>query len=173
VSALAPALSAAPKTEAQVLKDLESPKAAVVTRALQQLEKEYPTSTNGFAAMRKLLRDPRPEIKRKSARVMGVLHVPVNDEDIAEVCKLLKASEPAEIIDGLKSLRGLDAPKSVSEIAPLLRHSHPNVIRDACRTLAVLGKKDVIPSIEPLLNHSNAAVRKDAQDAIFVLRAKP
>ena len=169
---IASSLPAADKSEADLIKDLESPKTAVVTRALQQLEKGYPNSTNGFAAMKKLLRDPRMEVKRKSARVLGVLHAPVSADDITEICRLLKASEPDEIIDGLKSLRGLDAPGAVPEIVLLLKHSHPNVIRDACRTLAVLGRKDVIPSIEPLLSHSRSDVRKDAQDAIFVLRAK-
>jgi HEAT repeat protein len=144
-----------------------------VTAALQKLEKQYPTSTKAIPAIKKLLADSRPEVRRKSARVLGVLHAEVSETEVKQICGLLKGSQPAEVIDGLKSLRGLKSANSaIPEILPLLKHQHPNVIRDACRTLAVLGNKDLVPSIEPLLNHPNAAVKKDAQDAIFALRAK-
>jgi HEAT repeat protein len=145
----------------------------VVTSALQRLEKDYPTGKKAVPTMRRLLTDPRIEVRRKSARVLGVLHAEVDERDITEICKLLKATEPAVIIDGLKSLRGLEAQQAIPEMLPLLKHSHPNVVRDTCRTLAVLGNQDLIPSIEPLLKHPKGDVRKDAHDAIFALRAKP
>lgn len=160
------------KTEEQWIADLDSPKASVVTAALQKLEKEYPTSTKGIPRIKALLTDSRPEIRRKAARVLGILHAEVDAADLKAICALLQGSTPAEIIDGLKALRGLKAASVIPEILPLLQNPTPNVIRDACRTLAVLGNKDLIPKIEPLLSHPHSAVQKDAQDAIFLLKAK-
>lgn len=160
------------KTEDQLIADLDSPKASVVTGALQKLEKEYPTSTKAFPKMKTLLTDSRPDVRRKAARVLGILHAEVDAADLKAICALLKGSTPAEIIDGLKALRGLKAASVIPEILPSLQSPTVNVIRDACRTLAVLGNKDLIPKIEPLLNHPHAAVKKDAQDAIFALKSK-
>ncbi|MBI3881414.1 MAG: hypothetical protein HY301_15290 [Verrucomicrobia bacterium] len=162
-----------PRTEEQLIRDLDSakPPAAIVI-ALNQLEDRFPTSTNAFPAMRKLLRDSRRPVRTKSARVFGVLHANLDPADIQEICKMLKSTDWGEVIDGLKSLRGLKAPDVVADILPLLKHKRTGVIRDACRTLAVLGNRDNIAAITPLLNHPEADVRKDAQDAIFALKNK-
>jgi len=170
--ALASPLMAAEKTEDQLIKDLDSPNAEIVARAMLQLEKQFPTSTKALPTIKKLLTDQRPEVRRKAGRVLGALHAEVDQTDIKNICAMLKASEPLEVIDALKSLRGLKAPSAVPEIVPLLALGTPNVMRDACRTLAVLGNKDTIPSIEPLLTNPNPAVKKDAQDAIFQLKNK-
>ncbi len=170
-TAVSPAL-AAEKTEDQLIAELASPNAAKVTEALLKLEKQYPTSTKAFPTMKKLLKDPREKVRRKAARVLGVLHAEVDQENIKDICALLKAADPQEVMDGLKSLRGLKAEAVVQDILPFLKHSNSYVIRDACRTLAVLGNKDVIPAIEPLLNHSDPKVKQDAQDAIYKLRSK-
>jgi HEAT repeat protein len=164
--------SAAPPSEASLIADLASPKEGIVTDALQGLEKNYPTSTNAFSTIKKLLTDPRLKVQRKAARVLGSLHAPVDQADIKSICTLLKSSDPATLTDGLKALRGLNAPSAVPAILPLLNHSNPHIIRDACRTLAVLGNKDLIPQIEPLLKNPDPAVQKDAQDAIAALRSK-
>jgi HEAT repeat protein len=163
---------AADKTEDQLIAELASPNETKVTDALLQLEKKYPTSTKAFPTMKKLLKDPRAKVRRKAARVLGVLHADVDQENIKDICALLKASDTREIMDGLIALRGLKAQSAVPEIVPFLKHAHPNVIRDACRTLAVLGTKELIPEIEPLLKHSDAKVKLDAQDAIYKLRSK-
>lgn len=170
--ALASPLMAAEKTEDQLIQELDSPKAEIVTRAMLLLEKQFPTSTKAFPTIKKLLTDQRPAVRRKAGRVLGALHAEVSETDIKNICAMLKSSEPGEVIDALKSLRGLKAPSAVPEILPVLKLGTPNVIRDGCRTLAVLGNKDTIPSIEPLLNHPNPAVKKDAQDAIFQLKSK-
>jgi len=170
--ALASPVLAKDKSEDELITDLASPKEGTVTDALLQLEKHYPTSTKAVPTMKKLLTDSRSRVRRKAARVLGVLHAEVNQQDIKNICALLKASDSQEVMDGLKSLRGLKAQDAVAEILPLLKSSTPNVIRDACRTLAVLGNKDTIPSLEPLLKHPQANVQKDAQDAIFTLKAK-
>src|SRR6266496_4104762 len=146
-TAVSPAL-AAEKTEDQLIAELASPNAAKVTEALLKLEKQYPTSTKALPTMKKLLKDPREKVRRKAARVLGVLHAELDQENLKDICALLKATDPQEVMDGLKSLRGLKAAEVVPEIMPLLKHSNPGVIRDACRTLAVLGNKDVIPAIE-------------------------
>ena len=161
------------KSEESLIADLASPKESTVVSALVGLEKQYPTSTNGFAAMKKLLTDDRAKVRRKAARVLGVLHAQVDEADIQAICKLLKSSDVDEVTDGLKALRGLKAPSAVPEILPVLKSPTPNLVRDACRTLAVLGDKSVIPSIEPLLKDPNAKVQTDAQDAIYILKQKP
>ena len=169
--AMAPPAKAA-GAEDELIQKLASPMAQTVTEALQQLEKKYPTSTKALPTIKNLLIDSRASVRRKAARVLGSLHAEVDHDNIKAICKLLQASDVAEITDGLKALRGLKAADAVPEITPFLKHSNTHLVRDACRTLAVLGNKDLIPSIEPLLNHKEPAVQKDAQDAIAVLRAK-
>lgn len=165
--------TAAPPSEETLIANLASPKEGVVADALQGLEKNYPASTNGFAAMKKLLADPRPKVQIKAARVLGILHAPVDLVDISNICVMLKSADAGVVTAALKSLRGLNAPAAVPEILPVLKSHTPNLVRDACRTLAVLGDKSVIPSIEPLLQNPNPKVQMDAQDAIFALKAKP
>jgi len=164
--------SAGSATEASLIADLSSSKQGTVTDALAKLEKEYPNSTKAQDAIKKLLADPRPKVARKAARVLGAIHAPVNQTDINHICALLKSSNVDEVTDGLKALRGLNAPSAVPEILPVLKSPTPNLVRDACRTLAVLGDKSLIPTIEPLLNDPNPKVQKDARDAIFALKAK-
>ena len=170
--ALAWPVAAAQKTEDQLIADLNSPKDSVVTDALLRLEKNYPTSTKALPKMKALLTDARPTVRRKAARVLGVLHAEVSDADLKAITTMLKAAEPREVMDALISLRGLKAAQTVPDILPLLQDKTPNVVRDACRTLAVHGNKSTIAALEPLLNHPNAAVKKDAQDAIFTLKNK-
>jgi hypothetical protein len=166
-----------PKTEAELIQDLTPANSADdITKAIGQLEdmhRKDANCTNSVPALKRLLPDSRDPVRRKAARVLGIFHAPMDDSEIKQVCQLLKAANWREVVDGLKALRGLDAPQAVPEILPLLKYPQENVVRDSCRTLAVLGTKDVIPSIEPLLNDPNEAVRTDAQDAIAKLRAKP
>jgi len=163
---------AAEKTEDQLVADLNSPRAEVVTEAMLKLEKNYPTSVTALPKIKALLTDARQPVRRKAARVLGVLHADLNDAEMKAITAMLKAADQQEVMDALKSLRGLKAAHTVPEILPLLKNPVANVVRDACRTLAVLGNKDTIPSLEPLLNNPNAAVKKDAQDAIFQLKNK-
>jgi HEAT repeat protein len=165
-------LSASAKTEDELIQALGSARLGDVTAALGQLEKHYPTSAKSVAAISKLVKDSRSEVRRKAARALGNLHAEVNQSTIKDLCALLKASSEDEVMDGLKALRGLKAPEAVAEILPALKHPSANVVRDACRTLAVLGNKDIIPYIEVLLKNSEPEVQKDAKDAIAKLRAK-
>ena len=77
---LAPLLLQArpPKSEDELIADLASPKDSVVISALQNIERNYPTTTKALPAMKKLLADPRSKVKRKAARVLGVIHADVN-----------------------------------------------------------------------------------------------
>jgi HEAT repeat protein len=138
---------------------------------LQQIEKEFPTSTKAFPTIKKLLTDPREKVRRKAGRVLGVLHADVNATDLKNICAMLKA-DPQEAMDALKSLRGLKAQSVMPEIVAQLKNPNPGVVRDACRTVAELGNKSNVPDIEPLLKHPDAKVQKDAKDAIFALNAK-
>jgi HEAT repeat protein len=160
------------KTEDELVADLASPKDGVVTDAMQELEKKYPTSAKGIPAIKKLLTDPRAKVRIKAGRVLGAIHANVDETDLKNIVKMLKAPERNEVIDALKSLRGLKAQSTIPEILPLLKHENNFVKRDACRTLAVLGDKSLIPSIKPLLEFPDLAVQKDAADAIEILKAK-
>ncbi len=166
---------AAPKkgmTEDELIAELAGPNDEKVADAMLQLERQFPTSTKAIPTMKKLLTDPRAKVRRKAARVLGVLHAEVNATDIKAVVALLKATEPHEVMDGLIALRGLKATEALPEIVPLLHHTHLLVIGDACRTVGVLGTKDNIKDLEPLLQHADKKVQKEAQDAIYVLKAK-
>jgi HEAT repeat protein len=166
-------LATAHRTEDEILKDLREPNSMIVVAALSRLEDDYPNSPKSIAAIKGLLNDSRPRVRRKAARVLGVIAAEVNQNEINLICGLLKSSDPNEVQDGLKSLRGVRATSAVPEILRVLKHKDENVLRDACRTLAVLGNKETIPAIEPLLNHPLPAVRKDAAVAIAALRDKP
>jgi HEAT repeat protein len=165
-------VSAASKTEDQLIAELASPNGKKVEKALLTLEKQYPTGTKALPEIKRLLTDSRENVRRKAARVLGVLHAEVSEADLKNISALLKSSNTGEVVDGLKSLRGLKAESTVRDILPLLHDKDLGVVRDACRTLAVLGNKDHIPQIEPLLKHANTKVRADAQDAIFKLKSK-
>jgi HEAT repeat protein len=174
VTTLSPLLlqAGSSKTEDELIADLASPKVRVVTTALQQLEKNYPTGTKALPAIKKLLTDPRPAVARKAARVLGAINADVDSTDIQNICMLLKSADVDTVIDGLKALRGLKAQSAIPEILPLLKNANKNVIRDSCRTLAVLGDSSLIPSIKPLLTYPDLAVQKDAADAISILKEK-
>jgi HEAT repeat protein len=165
-------LAAATKSEDQLIQDLGSPDSGKVTDALQQLEKQYPTGMKALPTIKKLLTDSRVKVRRKAARVLGAVHAEVDQDDVKNICALLKSSDPEEVTDVLKGLRGLKAPTAVPEILPLLKDPNQHLVRDACRTLAVLGNKDTISAVEPLLESPDPAVKKDAQNAIFQLRQK-
>jgi HEAT repeat protein len=171
--ATSPALAAKLKTEDELITDLGSSQEKIVFAALQQLEKQYPTSTKAFPEMKKLLTDPRVKIRCKSARVLGALHAEVDATDLKNICAMFKASDRDEVTEALKALRGLKAESTVPEILPLLQNSNAFIVRDACRTLAVIGNKSNIPALEPLLSNPDSKIQKDAQDAIFALKAKP
>jgi len=160
------------KTEDQLIADLASPKEEVVADAMLKIEKQFPTSAKAIPEIKKYLGDNRAKVRRKAARVIGVLHSEVTSAEIKSICALFKSADQREVMDGLIALRGLKAAEALPEILPLLNHSAPNVIRDACRTIAVLGGKEHIALIEPLLKNADPKVQKDAQDAIFALKAK-
>ena len=160
------------ETQDQYIADLGSPQEKVVIAALQGIEKNFPASVAAQAKIKPLLADSRIAVKRKAARVLGVVGADVSDADLKNIVTLLDSSDKPTIIDGLKSLRGLKAAGTVPKIVPLLKNPDANVKRDACRTLAVLADKSVIPSIEPLLQDKDKGVVKDASDAIAVLKAK-
>lgn len=160
------------KTEDQLIADLASPKEEVVTDAMLKIEKQFPTSVKAIPEIKKYLGDNRAKVRRKAARVIGVLHAEVTSAEIKSICALFKSADQREVMDGLIALRGLKAAEALPEILPLLNHSAPNVIRDACRTVAVFGGKEHISLIEPLLKNADPKVQKDAQDAIFALKAK-
>jgi HEAT repeat protein len=163
---------AKPKTEEQLIAELDSPKEKVVFDAMAQLEKEYPTSTAYLPKLKALLTDNRLKIQRKAARVLGALHAEVSETDLQNICALLASNDRDAKMDGLKALRGLKSQSVISKMTPLLQDPNPNVARDACRTLAVVADKSVVPLIEPLLQSPDKKVQKDAQDAIFALKNK-
>ena len=171
VFGLALPLLAGVRTEDELLADLASPKARVVIKALQDLEKGYPTDVNAQTRIKTLLTDDRPTVKRKAARVLGAINADVSNTDVKNIATLL-AGNKDDMEDGLKALRGLKAQSAIPQIIPLLQNPDNYVKRDACRTLAVLGDKSQIPDIKPLLTFPDLAVQKDAADAISILKEK-
>ncbi len=164
-------LFAGVRPESELLADLASPKARTVVKALQDLEKGYPTDVNAQTKIKALLTDDRPTVKRKAARVLGTINADVSDTDVKNIATLL-AGNKDDMEDGLKALRGLKAQSAIPQIVPLLQNPDNYVKRDACRTLAVLGDKSLIPDIKPLLTFPDLAVQKDAADAISILKEK-
>lgn len=163
---------AAEKSEAAAIAALSDKNGDKVAAAMQEIEKKFPNSAEGIAKIKSMLGDERVKVRRKAARVVGTLHSDVTEAELKTIAQMLKGTTPEEVIDGLKSLRGLKSQPVIPEIKALLTHATPNVVRDACRTLSEIGGKDLIPALEPLLNHANAAVKKDAADAIFKLKNK-
>jgi len=161
-----------PKTEEQVIAALASPNEDVVAEAMMTIEKKYPNSSAGVAEIKKYLGDNRAKVRRKAARVLGVLHADVTQAELDQICAMFKSSETREVTDALIALRGLKAQSVLPQIRDMLKDGRPNVLRDTCRTLAVLGSKDDIARIQPLTKSENSAVAKDARDAIFKLEAK-
>lgn len=160
------------KTEDELIALLGSAKEKEVSNAMQEMEKHYPTSAKCQAALKPFLTDSRMPVRRKAARVLGVMNADVSEAEIKSIGELLKSPDKYAIIDGLKALRGLKAQSAIPEITPLLKNSDKNVIRDACRTLAVLGNKSLVPDLKPLLDYPDLAVQKDAADAISILKEK-
>ena len=172
VATALPLLAKPPQTEEQLIAALDSPKEKVVYAALQDLEKQYPTSAPAQAKIKALLTDPRPVVHQKAARVLGALHADVSSTDLDNIAKMLDSADKKEIQEALKALRGLKAQSTIPKIVGLLKNADANVKRDACRTLAVIGSKSNVSDIEPLLSDPDKAVVKDANDAIFTLKAK-
>ena len=167
-----PLLAKPPLTEEELIANLDSPKEKIVYAALQDLEKQYPTSAPALAKIKTLLTDPRPLVHQKAARVLGALHTEVSDAELKSIAALLDSADKKEVLESLKALRGLKAQSTIPKIVTLLKNPDPNVKRDACRTLAVIADKSVVSDIEPLLQDPDKGVVKDANDAIFTLKAK-
>ncbi|HEY4952742.1 MAG TPA: HEAT repeat domain-containing protein [Verrucomicrobiae bacterium] len=172
-----PALVASPtlSAEDESIQDLVPTKSeGTITSAMSQLERMYHqdfSNTNAIPALKKLLTDERSLVRRKAARLLGVFHAQLTDDEIKEICMQLRSTWSEEC-SALKALRDLDAKQAVPDVLPLLRDSNSDVVRDACRTLAVIANKSVIPSIEPLLHSPNARVVEDARKAIDQLKLK-
>jgi HEAT repeat protein len=165
-------LMAAQKTEEQLIADLDNPNPDKVASTMLAIEKQYPTSTKTLPKIKSLLKDNRPKVRRKAARVLGALHAEVDQENLKDIVAIVKSNDPDEAMDGLKALRGLKAADVLPDVKACFENKTPNVVRDALRTTATLGKKSDIPSIEPLLKHLDPKVQKDAQDAIYALQNK-
>lgn len=163
---------AKPKTEDELIAELSGANANKVADAMLGLERQFPTSTRAQGEIKKYLEDPREIVRRKAGRVLGAVHAEVSDAELKKIAAMLKATSKLEVMDALKSLRGLKAASTLPQILPLLQNPDIGVVRDACRTVAVFGSKANIPALEELLKHPDPKVQKDAQDAIFELKTK-
>jgi len=115
VVAVALPAQAKDKSEDELIADLGSSNEDTVTSAMLALEKHYPTSTKAFPTIKKLLTDSRAKVRRKAGRVLGVLHAEVDQQNLKDICAMLKASEPREQMDALISLRGLKAQSTIPD----------------------------------------------------------
>jgi HEAT repeat protein len=158
------------KTEDELIQDLSHAKDSVVRSAMQQLEKRFPNSPKALPLLKAALADPRPPVRRKAARVLGVWHVQLEADELKHIYAMLRVNERDETCDALKALGDMRAKVAVPEILPCLKSDNPFIVRDACRALALIGDKSVIPHIEPLLTSADPKIKKDAEDAIFKLK---
>lgn len=116
---------------------------------------------------------PRNMLVRMTARALGNYHATLDEAELNVIYSLLSSRDEECAMDGLKALRGLNAPQAVPKIIPLLDDQNAHVVRDACRTLAVLGDASTIPFIEPLLKRNlKLDIKWDAQHAIAKLKSK-
>ena len=76
-------------SENDVVAALGSTKEGRVLNALQYLEKQPPQSEAILSKVRELLRDPREKIRRKAARVLGILRAAVTQDDLEAIRKML------------------------------------------------------------------------------------
>lgn len=166
-----PGASRSDSAEAKLIVEMRAEDPRRVLNALDDLAAFPNPSTNVIGVARQLLTDPQPSVRKKAARVLGVMHVAYSADDLKAICRMLKSHDRGEVGVGLRVLRDLKAREAVLEVTPLLKSNHIGVLRDACRTLAVLGSKEQIPLIQPLLNHTDEAVQQDAKLAIAALEA--
>ena len=75
-------------TEEKLIADMSSKNEATVLDALANIERKFPTTTAALPKMRELLGDSRLEVKAKSARVLGVIHAPVEENDLKNITTL-------------------------------------------------------------------------------------
>lgn len=167
-----PLLAKPALTEQELIANLDSPKEKIVYAAMQDIEKQYPTSEPALAKIKTLLTDPRPTVHEKAARVLGALHIDLSSSELNSIAAMLDSGDKKDVTEALKALRGLKAQSTVPKIVTLLKNPDANIKRDACRTLAVIGDKSNVSDIEPLLTDPDKGVVKDATDAIFTLKAK-
>jgi len=158
------------KTEDELIQDLSNPKDSIVKSAMLAIEKRFPRSPKATPLIKAALKDPRPEVRRKAARVLGVWHEELSTAELKDITAMLKSGERWEVGDALKALGDMRAKSTIPEILPLLKSENSFTVRDACRALAAIGDKSVIPSIEPLTNSTDPKIKKDAEDAIFKLK---
>ena len=55
--------------------------------------------TKALPTIKKLLTDSRVKVRRKAARVLGAVHAEVDQDDVKNICALLKSSDPEEVTD--------------------------------------------------------------------------
>lgn len=158
------------KTEDELIQDLSAANGKDVARTMMEIEKRFPQSPKALPLIKAGLKDPRSEVRRKAARVLGVWHSELNAAELQDVTAMLKAAEREEVQDALKGLGGMRAKAAVPQIVECLKHENSFVVRDACRALAAIGDKSVIPAIEPLTQSADEKIKKDAEDAIFKLK---
>ncbi len=160
------------KPESELISNLSSPTIGVIENALEGIEKKYPTSTNAHAAVKKLLSDTRPRVRRQAARTLGRLHASVDDVDVASLCQMLKSAELNEVLDGLKSISGVKGFQANPQVIALLSSAQKHVLMQACRTLAEIGFSDAIQPVELLTRHRDEDIREQAQQALTRIRVR-
>jgi hypothetical protein len=97
------------KTEDELISESSSPKDSVAVDALQQLERDYPDSTNAISAVKKALTDPRTKVHCKAARVLGALHVALNQDEMNTINVMLQSKNPDEVKEAQKALSAFAA----------------------------------------------------------------
>jgi hypothetical protein len=183
-------------SEESVLKMLYSGDFYNLQAACRTLPKNYPDSLNAIKDLRGILRSNEvmiftiteagpnhgAEIKvpaahamvvREVARALGNYHITPTDEDLSIIFnQLVESHDTDTAMDGLKALRGMNAPNAVPMLIPLLEDGNVHVLRDTIRTLGVLGDESTIKHLEPFMHYPRIDVVSDAEKAIKSLKAQ-
>ena len=183
-------------TESNLIAYAQSGDFGKMKDALDRLPNMYPNSTNAIAIIKGILRSnetivvtervmvssqkplyrktPHVMVVRIAARSLGNYHTTLNEIELNIIYnKLLKSRDEEDAMDGLKALRGMNAPEAIPLIIPLLEDGNTHVVRDSIRTLGVIGNKSTIRFIEPLMQNSRSDIKWDALAAIQLLKSKP
>ena len=121
------------KTEEELIQDLSDPKDAVVKSAMLAIEKRFPHSPKATPLIKAALKDSRPEVRRKAARVLGVWHEELSAAELKDITVMLKTNERYEVTDALKALGDMRAKAAIPEILPCLKNENSFIVRDAWR----------------------------------------
>lgn len=126
-----------------------------------------PVDSRIVDALARRLHDAQPELRRKSARALGVLKVRNASHELAAA---LTMSDPELQIEVLRALGKIRDASVAPSISPLLDSGDDRVRMLAAETLAVSGARNQLPALVKMFERATARdVRRKALEAISLI----